>query len=150
MKKILVVLIGLIIIAPTYATTMCAANDTVAVVLDPSISISGISDDGINGTWKAWSSFGTFYGISACLNHTQHSYHLYDTNNNETKKVVGTERYGRYCWCRLTHPVSSLWFYSPDGNRGEACAYACANVCAYFFRTNVSFRQSMISSAMSN
>ena len=46
MKRIIMMLIMMITI-PTYATTMCAANDTVAVVLDPSLSGTNHTSDDI-------------------------------------------------------------------------------------------------------
>ena len=118
------------------ATTMCAANETVAVVLDPSITLNTYTQDKSNGTWTTSGQYGTIHGISACLNsnHGQGEggtvYHLQDTDNDgKTKFVTGTERYGRYCWCKAIHPVSSLWtFYYPIDSVSK-CNNDCAFVC---------------------
>ena len=39
MKKLILIMATLLTL-PSYATTMCAANDTVAVVLDPTVRIT--------------------------------------------------------------------------------------------------------------
>ena len=109
----------LITTIPTYATTMCAINDTVAVVLDPSIGLTNRSSNNTTGTWWVWGPYGTVYGIGAILNDNKgFAYirtvkHLHDTDNDGNDHLVtGGEKYGRYCWCRLTHPVSSLWAFA--------------------------------------
>ena len=151
MKKI-IALIMILMTMQSHATTMCAANDTVAVVLDPSISITNYNYDAASGTWSAWSTQGTVYGISACLNvrasiEGETVARLTDTNNDgETKLVVGTENYGRYCWCRLTHPVSSRWTYSDDRTYNVLCVSGCASACVNKLRGQVSFRRGLFGS----
>ena len=114
---------------PTYATTMCTANDMVAVVLDPTVAWRLNANDS-TGVWYAISSYGTIHGISACLNKggsKQGEPHLKDTNNNETKLVTGSERYGGYCWCRTIHPVLSLWTYCKYRSGCGSCASQCVS-----------------------
>ena len=135
MKKIALIILTMITL-PTYATTMCAANDTVAVVLDPSISGINYGYNSNDGSWVQVYSYGRVSGISACLSSTHGQVscqgavaHLYDTDNNgKTKLVTGSEFYGTYCWCRITHPVKSLWTYRSP--RGNTCAATCAEDCA--------------------
>lgn len=147
MKKIILI-IAMFVAMPSYATTMCTANDTVAVVLDPSISITGYKNDNDAGTWSAWSAQGTFHGIGTCLNrgYSRGSWtavpRLTDTDNNgNTNLVAGSERYGRYCWCKLTHPVTSLWTFFTD----EWCG-SCPYYCAYYFYANSNARRVMFNS----
>ena len=138
MRKIALVLM-LITTIPTYATTMCAANDSVGVVLDPTITIKG---SGYNtSTWWAGSGSWTLYGVSACLNSNRGKSvggtvaHLRDTDNDGNDHLVtGSERYGIWCWCRLTHPVSSLWAFNINANYSVAnCASNCTWFCAREF-----------------
>ena len=153
MKRIIIMMIMAIITIPTHATTMCAAQDTVAVVLDPSISITNYSYNATMGTWWAWSTYGTVYGISACLN-SNHGKSmggtvagLTDTNNEgETNTVVGSEKYGRYCWCRLTHPVSSLWAFNSAYGSASDCASLCTYYCGNHVRYNESLRAGLFGS----
>lgn len=122
----------LITTIPTHATTMCAANDTVVVVLDPSIPFNGQSTTSTPEAWFAWASYGTIRGISTCINHGGgERYHLHDINNEGRNIVVsGGENYGKYCWCRLTHPASSLWHYHTSYSSASDCAYGCYAKCS--------------------
>ncbi len=136
MKKIALIILTLIT-NPTYATTMCAANNTVAVVLDPTISFTnGHTYDKAMFTWKAWSVYGTISGISACINKGQgysigtSEAHLRDINNSgENKLIKGTEKYGQYCWCKMTHPASSFWIFLRNYIDNETCYSNCVNSC---------------------
>lgn len=139
----------MMITIPTYATTMCAANDTVAVVLDPSLSITNYTQDNTAYTFSFWNAQGTYYGIAACLSSAkgkgQGGYvsRLTDTINGETKLITGGERNGNVCWCRLTHPVSSLWvvtFTLPD------CELSCAKYCGLYSRSYASIRGGLFGS----
>ena len=135
MKKFITIILGTIIITPTYATTMCTTNDTVAIVLDPSEPIKGNTGDTVTGTWSAWSSYGTIHGISTCINKAENGRgiatdHLTDTNNNEEKLVTGNEQYGKNCWCRIIHPALSLWFFHRTmSSSGECSNSLCAKEC---------------------
>ena len=146
MKKIALILM-LISTIPTYATTMCTITDSVGVILDPSIAIKGYSNNNTMSTWWVWSDSWTVYGISACLNSTKGKGiggtvpHLHDTDNDGNDHLVtGSEKYGRYCWCRLTHPVSSLWAFA--GARGSAsdCVSGCLFDCGYLVRGYAALR----------
>ncbi len=153
MKKIFICVLTIMMTMSSYATTMCAADDTVAVVLDPSVSITSYTYDNTMGTWKAWSAQGTVHGISACLNSNQGKSRggtvarLTDTNNEgETNLVVGSEKYGRYCWCRLTHPVSSLWAFGYDNGSASDCASYCTIYCGAYVRDYAALRGGLFGS----
>ena len=153
MKKILLIIAGLIITAPSYATTMCTINDSVGVVLDPNIAITNYTYDNTMGTWRAWSSSWTVHGISACLNSNRGKSmggtvaHLHDTDNNgDDHLVTGSEKYGRYCWCRLTHPVSSLWAFRYDYGSAAICASYCTFYCGNYVQGSVALRAGLFGS----
>ena len=152
MKKIFTILLS-IIITPTYATTMCAANDTVAVVLDPSLSVSGNSYNDTIGTWWAWNDQSTVYGIGACLNSNHGKSiggtvpYLRDVNNDgQDKLVVGGEKYGQYCWCKLVHPVSSLWTFYDNRGSVAACTSHCMDGCSGGFKLYYELRRGLFGS----
>ncbi len=120
MKKVMAILM-MVMTVPAFATTMCAVDDSVAVVLDPTIGGSGYTYDNTAGTWKTTFSYGYVSGISACLNSNKGKgmggwvANLTDVNpDGEEKTVVGSEKYGRYCWCKATHPVASRWVFNYD------------------------------------
>ena len=137
-------------IGPAWATTMCAANDTVAVVLDPSVGMTNYNKDVGLGTWWVWGPYGTVHGISACLNVGESMGNtvarLTDTNNGETNLVVGSEKYGRYCWCRMTHPAVSLWTFNYMFSSASVCASRCMDYCGDNVRSNSSLRAGLFGS----
>ena len=127
---------------PTYAgTTMCAANDTVAVVLDPSITHTDYGSDSTTRTWWAQFPFGRISGTYALLNRTcgQGSAisKLTDIDNNgNTRLVIGGEQYGKICWCKMTHPAVSKWVCNTFANQnGLSCILACSGKSHYAFPT---------------
>ena len=63
---------------------------------------------------------------------------LQDTDNEGfTNLVRGNERYGRYCWCKMTHPVVSSWAYSTSGGgSATGCSANCGAYCANNVLTN--------------
>ena len=139
MKKLLIVIVGLTMSAPIYAgTTMCAANDTVAVVLDPSIIATNSGSDATAGAWWAQFPFGRVSGTAAYINKTcsqgQIVPNLTDVDNNgNTKRVVGGEKYGKVCWCKMTHPAVSKWVCNTTaGSFGGDSFGNCLSLCALF------------------
>ena len=146
MKKIALVILTTITL-PTYATTMCAANDTVAVVLDPDVGSNGygLSAD---GTWWLQFPYGRVSGISACIDSThglsrgQTMEKLYDIHDGKQHIVTGSETYGEICWCKIIHPVVSVWVL--DGGRGKSCGgTTCASNCISYFGGSTLFRNSL-------
>ena len=133
----------LIITIPTYATTMCALDDTVVVVLDPSIgsSASGTYDNALF-TWNISFSYGRVYGIAACLPNS-------GSQGGANSSIVanGGAQTGKNCWCKATHPVASHWVFYND--YPYASVSACASSCAYSCtqgRSSASFRANMFGS----
>ena len=132
MKKIALIILTMITI-PTYATTMCAKNDTVAVIIDPSVGLDKTGTNTDVGTWYIYFPYGTMSGTFACINKGIGYSAGYiepllkdDRGDGVEEFVSGGERYGQYCWCRFTHPVVSRWvFYGQLSN----CAYSCASQC---------------------
>ncbi len=140
MKRIITALMMMITI-PSFATTMCAVDNSVVVVLDPTVAgTAGGTYDATAGLWNATFPYGMIYGISACLNTGQgksmgyYESQLTDTNNGETNLVQGSEKYGRYCWCKMTHPVASLWVFNGDYGSAASCASSCTYYCGYYAR----------------
>ena len=85
------------LIQPLYATTMCAQNDIVAVILDPSVKPTSKYYDS-EGHWSAQTLYGTIYG--------------------EVKIESGK------CFYRITHPVITIWTARSNTTNISACAEA--------------------------
>ncbi len=41
---------------------------------------------------------------------------------------------GRYCWCKMTHPMSSLWAFYSDRRDASTCTSDCTNYCGHAAR----------------
>ena len=151
MKKIALIILTMITI-PTYAgTTMCTINDSVGVILDPNIAMKSYSYNATMGTWWAWSDSWTVYGVRACLNSGTGGTVplLHDTDNDGNDHLVtGSEKYGRYCWCRLTHPVSSLWVFNYAYGSASDCASYCTRDCGRNVQGNVALRVGLFGSVV--
>ena len=145
---------------PTYATTMCAANDSVAVVLDPSINYTTISVDKEVMTWSATFPYGIISGVSACINVTGQMpvKNLTHTVNGVTKTVVGGEQTGSNCWIRMTHPVVSQWVFYRAIADADTCFDKCLTGDWWSFDRSSgvggldapNFRRTLFGSAMSD
>lgn len=138
---------------PSYATTMCAENDSVVVILDPSINGTGFGYEKSKGTWSTSFPYGYVSGISVCLNSNKGQgtggwmANLTDINpDGEEKTVAGSEKYGRYCWCKATHPVSSRWVFNSDRGSASSCNSVCAENCGYYTRINEAMRTGLLNS----
>lgn len=109
---------------PTYAVDMCASENAIVFVLDPSIGSSSSSYDVPTSTWRVRFSYGTITGISACLNYNSSQS---DQANNGT--VLGGEQTGYRCWCKMTHPAVSKWVYYTESNNINGCVANCPTWC---------------------
>ena len=121
---------------PTYASTMCVANDMVAIVLDPSINGTDYTYDAANMLWTTMFDYGNISGDALCST-TSGSWATVGTPNESGG--------GQYCWCRATHPVASLWVFGVVGS-SDACAHDCARYCAYNVQARAAFRAGVFGS----
>ncbi|MBR5354808.1 MAG: hypothetical protein IK122_01630, partial [Alphaproteobacteria bacterium] len=136
------------------AATMCSKNDTITIVLDPSISGTDYSYGTGQSTWAGWFSYGTIRGISACLssNYGKSQGGTVSNLHDNGELVIGGETNGEYCWCKMTHPVASLWVYSHVRSPASECAAYCGRGCGYYVRiSNVpALRRGLFGSAVQN
>ena len=119
--------------AIVFGATMCAKNNTMVIALDSNVAPTGYTQDNANSKWTATFSYGMMKGISAC------------TSQRTPNEIVRGERNGQYCWCRLTHPVSSLWV-SYDYGSASMCTSYCTTHCGIAVRDEASFRARLFGS----
>ena len=124
-------------VIPAHSSTMCVANDMVAVVLDPSINGTDYTYDAANMLWTTMFDYGNISGDALCST-TSGSYATVGTPD----EAGG----GQYCWCRATHPVASLWVFRNADGSSDNCANACASLCAYNVRDYAAFRAGVFGS----
>ena len=151
MKKIMTI-IACMITLPAFATSMCASNDTISIVLDP--TINGSNSRVLDGfkLWEAYMPYGSIRGTSACLSANYGSVVQTITDNGEL--VIGGERNqnssgNSFCYCKMTHPALSRWVFLYS-NSASDCASGCAYDCARNVRYNASFRASVFGSVAAN
>jgi len=133
MKKVMMIICAMMAV-PSYASTMCVANDTVAMVLDPSINGTNYTYSAANMTWTTMFDYGNISGDALCST-TSGSYATTGTPNESGG--------GQYCWCRASHPVASLWVFGTVYGSSGNCARSCAYSCALDVRNNAAFRAGM-------
>ena len=146
---------------PCIATEMCARNDTVIIPLEA--ANNGISYGSNNNefTWWVDFDFGRVYGYSTCLSAdeglgrtgTMGAY--YGTGDYAKTPITaepglkGTDTNGndrKYCWCKMTHPVSSLWaFYNARGSAAD-CASFCTLNCGINVQYDAALRSGLFGS----
>ena len=130
MKRILIALI-----------ILCAAEDTTAVILDPSIGGTGYKSDTNTMTWNTTFPYGTIYGVAACLSVGGGTQGTVNTDLN----AGGGEKEGGYCWCKMTHPASSRWVFY-NSSPASTCASLCASDCGYYARSVAALRSGLFGS----
>ena len=152
-NKIIFVTLLIIAIYPAYsAVDMCVADNSTAIVLDPSIGGSNYSSNSTTATWWTVFNYGTIVGVYACLSSKQNlsQYNVYSANNgvlvDNNVTVTGGEQNGQHCWCKITHPVASLWGFNSSPGSLSVCVSNCASYCGNFVRDNATFRSALFGS----
>ena len=160
MKRFFVIIFALL---PIYAnaTDMCARDDTMVLVFDKDIGNSG---GGHNATeWAWWVNFpyGRIAGEATCLSaaeglgRTSGQGAYYGTGDYSKTFIEaepglkgadsdGNDR--KYCWCKMTHPVSSRWVFSSAYADSSVCASTCASACGINVRIYSELRGDMFNS----
>ena len=166
MKKIIICLFCLIAFN-AHATEMCARRDVTVVPIDASV-LDGWGmwqSNKLEWIWWGNPSYGKIYGTATCLS-------LYEVREITGNPSLGTlngnivlptddyelmGRYGywnsdtsnpeyerKYCFCKLTHPMSSRWV-SQGNNSVQGCIDFCAEYCGRELG-NLNFLRTMFNS----
>ena len=147
MKHMMVVL-GLMLFAlPAVSVSVCAKDSVVTVVLDPSISGNSSTYNNSTGTWKTVFSYGNVSGISTCVaTAPSGSQGTTKTSEGTPLNAAGGETGGQYCWCKMTHPMSSLWTFSNNRTSASTCTSSCPSYCGGSVRTTAALRSGLFGS----
>ncbi len=130
MKRVMVIFGFMLFAIPALGVSVCAKDSVVTVVLDPSIEGQSNTYNISTGTWKTVFSYGNVSGISTCVS-TAPSGSMGTTKTSEGTllNAAGGETAGQYCWCKMTHPMSSLWVFRRDHGKAADCASSCTDGC---------------------
>lgn len=134
-------------VIPAHATTMCAADDTIAIVLDPAVNGTAYAYNADLFEWSATFSYGTLWGISTCVG-TGGTYGVAVDQLRDSDGTVasGGERTGVNCWCQMTHPAQSRWVFRLAYDSVDDCRSLCASPCGLDVRNNQTLRLGMFGS----
>ncbi len=147
MKKLIISSLIAMFCASAGATTMCATDDTLAIVLDPVINGTANSFNTDLFEWSATFSYGTVWGIATCVDTSGAPYTAVEELRDSNGEIAtGGERTGRYCWCQLSHPAKSRWVFRYAYSSVADCRSNCANYCGINVRNNSAFRAGLFGS----
>lgn len=147
MKRIIIFTMMIMFAIPALGVSVCAKDSIVTVVLDPSINGVSYMYNNSAGTWKVVFSYGNVSGISACVSIAPTG------GQGSTKTTDGTpldanggETAGQYCWCKMTHPMSSLWAFRENYGTAAVCASRCSGHCGSHVQDYASLRSGLFGS----
>ncbi len=145
-KKLLIFGVISLVCIGARATIMCAADDALAIVLDPQIPGTANTYNASLFEWSTTFPYGTVFGIATCITTPSSSPtdNLIDTDTGDV--VTGGERTGKYCWCQMNHPVKSRWVFRGAYGSVDDCRSDCANNCGFYVRHYSGFRGSVFGS----
>lgn len=161
MKKIIICLFCLIAFN-AHATEMCARRDITVVPIDATVnSIAGGGFDNVEWVWFNNFIYGKIYGTATCLSLQEIRDIVGDQNiksipfpyvlPTDDYELMGRSEYyngdtskpenGRgYCFCKLTHPMSSQWALCPSISGVSNCKGFCTDYCVRNSHAGVDFR----------
>ena len=141
MKKLIISGLIAMFCASADATTMCATDDTLAIVLDPVINGTANSYNPDLFEWSATFSYGTVWGIATCVDTSGTSNTAVEELRDSNGEIAtGGERTGKYCWCQLSHPAKSRWVFRAARSSVAVCGSSCAGYCSGDVRNSSAFR----------
>ena len=147
MKRVMVILGMMLFAIPAVAVSVCAKDSVVTVVLDPSINGSSYTHNNSTGTWKTVFSYGNVSGISTCVaTAPSGSMGTVKTADGAHLSASGGQTSGQYCWCKMTHPMSSLWAFYAGYGSASGCASSCTDHCGNYVRSYAALRGGLFGS----
>ena len=149
MKKTYIIsaIIGLMIALPALAVSVCTKDSIVSVVLDPDVGGNSYTYNNATGVWKTVFSYGNVSGISTCsASKPSGGMGAIRTTDGEYLDAQGGVVSGQYCWCKMTHPMSSLWAFRDDRGSASSCASGCTYYCGYGVQYFVALRAGLFGS----
>ena len=154
MKKYIVAIMIVFIPCVTYALTMCARDNSLVITLQAAIPGSSPASKAEDWAWRVNFNYGTLLGEATCLN-PSNGHPNNDTitgvivrndgtnvPNDFPKGMQGSNNF--FCWCRISHPINTIWVFSTRFDNGGLCK----NNCAYYCATNVAAQSTAMRSSM--
>jgi len=126
------------------AKELCVSNDTVAIVLDATVTPSSRNPDTCNyqTEWSVQTSYGKISGLPACLS----AFKATIVDFVDGVRVMGGEQNGEHCFCGIKHPVISSFVYANSLGSLETCIKQCACNCSYVAKEQLNSRKKFFNS----
>lgn len=140
---------------------MCARDDIMVLVFDKDVGNSGSGYNVTEWTWWGNFAYGRIAGEATCLSAAEGLGRIYGQGayygtGDYAKTFIeaepglkGTDSDGndrKYCWCKMTHPVSSRWVFAVAYTDSSACAPDCVRNCGVYVHSSFSMRGSVFNS----
>ena len=166
MKKLSLILALIMVASNANATQMCARRDTTVIPLDgipggKNVNGKTYWNDRWEWVWYAQFEYGRVYGAATCLSvqdvrdiqGDQSLTNYVSTLVTDEDEIQGRDEYyngddtnteyeRKFCYCKLTHPMSSRWVFRYSYNATN-CSLDCANSCASNAFGNVGWRSAL-------
>ncbi|MBQ6110283.1 MAG: hypothetical protein IJL05_02790, partial [Alphaproteobacteria bacterium] len=153
LRRCLAFLLFTIIPYNSFAVDACVPNDTVAVVLNTNTTnnytYSGIQPKWITGTGIRGTSacLSGDHGIAPYWEHRGKRDFIYRGKLVENDVVVvGGERSGVYCWCKIIYPVVTYWYLILRKKSIADCVDICPGNCGWDITNEESYQATVFNS----
>lgn len=136
-KIVLFAALSITMVATAHAATKCVAlNSSTTCTSSPA---AGKLDWSANCTTGSTSV--AISGIAGCSSQNGNSL----GTKSDSITTSSTTEENKYCWCKMTSPAVSSWGFTRGAGSAAVCADYCANNCAYYVRSNATFRSALFS-----
>ena len=166
MKKLSLILALIMVASNANATQMCARRDTTVIPLDgipggQKVNNATYWNDRWEWVWYAQFEYGRIYGAATCLSvqdireiQGKPSLANYvDSLVTDEDEIQGRDGYyngddtnteyeRKFCYCKLTHPMSSRWVFQVSYDAAD-CSNNCAYYCANYAFSDVGWRSAL-------
>ena len=166
MKKLSLILALIMVASNANATQMCARRDTTVIPLDgipggQNVNGKTYWNDRWEWVWYAQFEYGRIYGAATCLSlqdvrdiqGDQSLTNYVSTLVTDEDEIQGRDEYyngdtskteyeRKFCYCKLTHPMSSRWVFQRSNN-ATYCSLDCAYNCAINAFGDVGWRSAL-------
>ena len=124
MKKLILIICGIMMIGSSYAVTLCKKNNTAIAVLNKVVGGS-LTTSGL--TWSvAMTDGNTVHGKALCTAMPGSGFGVVNTG------VADTTDTGVNCFCKMMGPATSYWVFANEYADATACDSGCASVCGNY------------------
>ena len=150
MKKLLLLLLCILPVSGAWAPTNCAP-DNCAILrrLQSSDCVNLITDAKFHPTQFTWTislksnlcGTDVMSGAGTCLA-SDYGLNTLESSSSITADIGQTD--GRFCFCKMTHPVTGDWVYMSKYDETSDCVRHCVDECSYKIAYDPPFKSAVV------